>query len=116
LARAVDRYSWRLRVPERMTQEIADWLCDELAPRGVGVLVKAGSSQPCCTSPGLAPGRRPVMVELDSGLAAHRLRREIGDSTTRLPGFGRCRRRSARRSSYVVWVERDGAVLARAPV
>ena len=41
LARVVDRYSRRLQVQERMTQQIADWLTDELDPRGVGVVVEA---------------------------------------------------------------------------
>ena len=41
LARVVDRYSRRLQVQERMTQQIADWLTDELDPRGVGVVVGA---------------------------------------------------------------------------
>ena len=41
LARVVDRYSRRLQVQERMTQQIADWLTDELEPRGVGVVVEA---------------------------------------------------------------------------
>ncbi|HEU0104267.1 MAG TPA: GTP cyclohydrolase I FolE [Mycobacteriales bacterium] len=41
LARVVERYSRRLQVQERMTQQVADWLRDELAPRGVGVVVEA---------------------------------------------------------------------------
>ncbi len=41
LARVVDRYSKRLQVQERMTMQIADWLTDELSPRGVGVVVEA---------------------------------------------------------------------------
>ncbi len=41
LARVVDRYSRRLQVQERMTMQIADWLTDELVPRGVGVVVEA---------------------------------------------------------------------------
>ena len=42
LARVVDHYSRRLQVQERMTQQIADWLTDELDPRGVGVVLEAG--------------------------------------------------------------------------
>jgi GTP cyclohydrolase I len=42
LARVVDHYSRRLQVQERMTQQIADWLTDELDPRGVGVVIEAG--------------------------------------------------------------------------
>lgn len=41
LARVVERYSRRLQVQERMTQQIADWLTDELQPQGVGVVVEA---------------------------------------------------------------------------
>ncbi len=41
LARVVERYSRRLQVQERMTQQIADWLRDELVPRGVGVVLEA---------------------------------------------------------------------------
>ncbi len=41
LARVVELYSRRLQVQERMTQQVADWLTDELAPRGVGVVVEA---------------------------------------------------------------------------
>jgi len=41
LARVVERYSRRLQVQERMTQQIADWLRDELSPRGVGVVLEA---------------------------------------------------------------------------
>jgi len=58
----------------------------------------------------LADGRVGVEAELDSGLAARRLRREIGElygqpaRVRMLPGAG---------PRYLVWVERDGAVLAR---
>jgi GTP cyclohydrolase I len=41
LARVVDRYSRRLQVQERLTMQIADWLTDQLGPRGVGVVVEA---------------------------------------------------------------------------
>ncbi len=58
----------------------------------------------------LADGRVGIDAELDSGLAARRLRREIGElygqpaRVRMLPGAG---------PRYLVWVERDGAVLAR---
>ncbi len=62
----------------------------------------------------LTGGRVVIEAELDSGLAARRLRREIGELYGQparvriLPSDGL---RDGPR--YVVWVERDGAVLAR---
>jgi GTP cyclohydrolase I len=41
LARVVETYSRALQVQERMTMQIAHWLEDQLAPRGVGVVVEA---------------------------------------------------------------------------
>ena len=41
LARVVDLYARRLQVQERMTTQIADWLHDQLTPRGVGVVLEA---------------------------------------------------------------------------
>lgn len=41
LARVVEMFSRRLQVQERMTQQIANWLGEQLAPRGVGVVVEA---------------------------------------------------------------------------
>ncbi len=62
----------------------------------------------------LADGRVGVEAELDSGLAARRLRREIGElygqpaRVRMLPAAG-----PGAAPRYLVWVERDGAVLAR---
>src|SRR3954464_12881423 len=50
LARVVERYARRLQVQERMTVQIADWLEEELQPRGVGVGVDAAHL--CMTIPG----------------------------------------------------------------
>jgi GTP cyclohydrolase I len=36
LARVVERLARRLQVQERLTQQVADWLDEQLAPRGVG--------------------------------------------------------------------------------
>ena len=44
LARVVERQSRRLQVQERMTQQVADWLSEELSPRGVGVVLEAEHS------------------------------------------------------------------------
>lgn len=41
LARLVEAFSRRPQVQERMTAQIADWLCSHLAPRGVGVVLEA---------------------------------------------------------------------------
>jgi GTP cyclohydrolase I len=41
LARVVEHFSRSLQVQERMTQQIAGWLEDQLAPRGVGVVLEA---------------------------------------------------------------------------
>jgi GTP cyclohydrolase IA len=41
LARVVDLFARDLQVQERLTTEIADWLQEELRPRGVGVVLEA---------------------------------------------------------------------------
>src|SRR5690349_7224482 len=41
LARVVEKFSRDLQVQERMTQQIADWLQEQLQPRGVGVVLEA---------------------------------------------------------------------------
>jgi GTP cyclohydrolase I len=41
LARIVELFARRLQVQERMTVQIANWLQEELAPRGVGVVLEA---------------------------------------------------------------------------
>jgi GTP cyclohydrolase I len=44
IARVVQLFSRRPQVQERLTQQVAGWLDDELAPRGVGVVVEAEHS------------------------------------------------------------------------
>jgi GTP cyclohydrolase I len=44
LARVAERFARDLQVQERLTQQIADWLEDRLAPRGVGVMIAAEHS------------------------------------------------------------------------
>jgi len=44
LARVVEMFARRPQVQERLTQQVADWLDDQLAPRGVGVVVVAEHS------------------------------------------------------------------------
>jgi GTP cyclohydrolase IA len=41
LARVVGHFARRPQVQERMTKQIADWLTDQLQPRGVGVVIEA---------------------------------------------------------------------------
>ena len=41
LARVVEMFARDLQVQERLTQQVADWLRDHLAPRGVGVVIEA---------------------------------------------------------------------------
>ena len=41
LARVVELFARRPQVQERLTQQVADWLATQLAPRGVGVVVEA---------------------------------------------------------------------------
>jgi len=41
IPRIVEMYARRLQVQERMTQQIADFLADRLAPQGVGVVIEA---------------------------------------------------------------------------
>jgi GTP cyclohydrolase I len=41
LARVVDFYARNLQVQERLTQQVASWIDDNLAPRGVGVVLEA---------------------------------------------------------------------------
>jgi GTP cyclohydrolase IA len=41
LARVLDLFARDLQVQERLTQQVADWLQDNLTPRGVGVVIEA---------------------------------------------------------------------------
>jgi GTP cyclohydrolase IA len=41
IPRVVEMYARRLQVQERLTQQVADFLMDRLAPRGVGVVLEA---------------------------------------------------------------------------
>ena len=41
LGRVVEYHARRLQVQERLTTEVADWLRDHLAPKGVGVVIEA---------------------------------------------------------------------------
>ncbi|MEO8888225.1 MAG: GTP cyclohydrolase I FolE [Jatrophihabitantaceae bacterium] len=41
LARVVNHFASRPQVQERLTKQVADWLDDQLAPKGVGVVIEA---------------------------------------------------------------------------
>jgi GTP cyclohydrolase I len=41
LARVVEMFARDLQVQERLTQQVADWLQENLTPRGVGVVIEA---------------------------------------------------------------------------
>ncbi|HAM02699.1 MAG TPA: GTP cyclohydrolase I FolE, partial [Acidimicrobiaceae bacterium] len=63
LARVVTHFSRRLQVQERLTTDVADWLCERLNPKGVGVVLDAEHS--CMTLRGArATGARTVTSAL----------------------------------------------------
>jgi GTP cyclohydrolase IA len=63
LARVVELFARDLQLQERLTMQIADWLEQELAPRGVGVVLSAEHT--CMTLRGvLKPGARTVTSAL----------------------------------------------------
>ncbi|MTD52574.1 GTP cyclohydrolase I FolE [Amycolatopsis pithecellobii] len=41
LARIVEHFARRPQVQERLTKQVADWLCEHLHPKGVGVVIEA---------------------------------------------------------------------------
>jgi GTP cyclohydrolase I len=45
LARVVEHFACRPQVQERLTKQIADWLHEQLLPKGVGVVIEA---EHCC--------------------------------------------------------------------
>jgi GTP cyclohydrolase I len=67
LARVVEAVARDLQLQERMTQQIADWLEQELAPRGAGVVLSA--EHMCMTIRGVRkPGARTVTSALRGSL------------------------------------------------
>ncbi len=63
IPRVVDMYAKRLQIQERLTQEIADFLMENLAPKGVGVVVEA--THLCASMRGV---RKPGMVMTTSAV------------------------------------------------
>ncbi|MEU7527707.1 GTP cyclohydrolase I FolE [Saccharothrix sp. NPDC042600] len=67
LARVVELFARDLQVQERLTKQVADWLRDNLAPRGVGVVVEA--EHLCMSLRGVrAAGSRTVTSALHGAL------------------------------------------------
>jgi GTP cyclohydrolase I len=63
LARLVEMFARNLQVQERMTQQIADWLQENLRPKGVGVILEA--EHMCMTLRGVQkPGSSTVTSAL----------------------------------------------------
>ena len=63
LARVLELFARDLQVQERLTQQVADWLQEHLAPRGVGVVVEA--EHLCMSLRGVrTPGARTVTSAL----------------------------------------------------
>ncbi|MFZ0215337.1 MAG: GTP cyclohydrolase I FolE [Candidatus Dormiibacterota bacterium] len=63
LARVVEMFARDLQLQERLTMQIADWLDQELRPRGVGVVLSAEHT--CMTIRGVRkPGARTVTSAL----------------------------------------------------
>src|ERR1700754_1035988 len=54
LARVVEHFACRPQLQERLTKQVADWLDDNLTPRGVGVVVEAEHT--CMTLRGVRAG------------------------------------------------------------
>jgi GTP cyclohydrolase I len=63
LARVLEHFSSRPQVQERLTVQVADWLCAQLSPVGVGVVVEA--EHLCMTLRGVqAPGTTTITSSL----------------------------------------------------
>ncbi|MFF1823170.1 GTP cyclohydrolase I FolE [Kribbella sp. NPDC058245] len=63
LARVVELFARDLQVQERLTKQVADWLQDHLAPKGVGVVIEA--EHQCMSLRGVrAVGSRTVTSSL----------------------------------------------------
>jgi GTP cyclohydrolase I len=59
LARVVEHFACRPQVQERLTKQVADWLGEQLQPKGVGVVIEAEHT--CMTLRGVrAAGSRTV--------------------------------------------------------
>jgi GTP cyclohydrolase IA len=75
LARVVELFSRQLQVQERLTTQVANWLQDQLAPKGVGVVLEA--EHLCMTLRGVqATGARTVTSALHGRLRSDQRSRQ----------------------------------------
>lgn len=75
LARVVTHFARNLQVQERLTKQVADWLNEELEPRGVGVVLKA--EHQCMTVRGIqAVGSKTVTSTMHGLLRSNPASRE----------------------------------------
>jgi GTP cyclohydrolase I len=66
IARVVEMFARRPQVQERLTTQVADWLQDHLAPRGVGVVVEA--EHMCMTMRGVRAAGTRTLTSAVQGL------------------------------------------------
>ena len=86
LARVVELFSRRLQVQERLTQQIADWLDEQLDPKGVGVVLEA--KHLCMSMRGVRAQGSTTVTSALHGLLRHdaRSRQEFFALNGRHPG------------------------------
>jgi GTP cyclohydrolase I len=66
LARVVTHFARNLQVQERLTKQVADWLNEELSPRGVGVVLRA--EHQCMTIRGIQAAGSTTVTSTMHGL------------------------------------------------
>ncbi|HEX2056973.1 MAG TPA: GTP cyclohydrolase I FolE [Actinomycetota bacterium] len=66
LARVVTYFARSLQVQERLTKQVAEWLDDELRPRGAGVVIRA--THQCMTIRGVQAAGSTTVTSAMSGL------------------------------------------------
>jgi GTP cyclohydrolase I len=75
LARVVELFARDLQVQERLTKQVADWLQEHLAPKGIGVVIEA--EHLCMSLRGVrAAGSRTVTSALHGMLREHAASRQ----------------------------------------
>ena len=84
LARVLDLFARDLQVQERLTQQVADWLQENLSPRGVGVVIEA--EHQCMSLRGVrARGSRTTTSALHGLLREDARSRQEFFALTRMP-------------------------------
>lgn len=66
LARVVSHFARNLQVQERLTKQVADWIAEELKPRGVGVVLRA--EHQCMTIRGIQAAGSTTVTSTMHGL------------------------------------------------